>query len=119
MTKLRRPAAIAGSHRCFPALTGRRRVELAATTFPSLAPFSSPRTKRFTPGARPGTRISTHGSHRLAQDFLGLLIAIKALQRCKRATFVCDRVALLNQTSEAADSFCVTRTGQFIREEPH
>lgn len=39
------------------------------------------------------------------KTYLGLRIAAKALKRGKRATFLCDRIALIDQTSEAADQY--------------
>ena len=39
------------------------------------------------------------------KTYLGLRIIHEALQRGKRAIFVCDRTTLINQTSEVADSY--------------
>lgn len=39
------------------------------------------------------------------KTYLGLRVAYEALKLGKRATFVCDRVALINQTSKAADGY--------------
>ena len=45
------------------------------------------------------------------KTYLGLRIAHEALLRGKRAIFVCDRTALINQTSEAADEYGMNAHG--------
>jgi DNA repair protein RadD len=45
------------------------------------------------------------------KTFLGLRIIYEALQRGKRAVFVCDRTTLINQTSETADRYGLTNHG--------
>jgi DNA repair protein RadD len=45
------------------------------------------------------------------KTYLGLRIAHEALQRGKRALFVCDRITLINQTSEAADRYGLSDHG--------
>jgi DNA repair protein RadD len=39
------------------------------------------------------------------KTYLGLRICYEAMQRCKRAVFLCDRTTLINQTSEVADRY--------------
>lgn len=39
------------------------------------------------------------------KTYLGMRVIHEALKRQKRATFVCDRTTLINQTSEVADSY--------------
>lgn len=43
--------------------------------------------------------------------YLGLRIVHEALQRGKRAVFICDRTALINQTSARADDYGLTNHG--------
>lgn len=45
------------------------------------------------------------------KTFLGLRVAHEALVKGKRALFVCDRTALINQTSGRADSYGLTAHG--------
>lgn len=45
------------------------------------------------------------------KTYLGLRIAHEALQRGKRALFICDRVTLIDQTSEAADRYGLSDHG--------
>jgi len=45
------------------------------------------------------------------KTYLGLRIVHEALQRGKRAIFVCDRTTLINQTSETADRYGLTNHG--------
>lgn len=45
------------------------------------------------------------------KTYLGLRIAHEALQRGKRALFICDRITLINQTSEAADKYGLSDHG--------
>jgi len=45
------------------------------------------------------------------KTYLGLKMIAKALQNGKSAVFVCDRTALINQTSEAADAFGLIHHG--------
>jgi superfamily II DNA or RNA helicase len=45
------------------------------------------------------------------KTYIGMRIAKKALERGKRVTFVCDRTALIEQSSEAADSYGLTDHG--------
>jgi DNA repair protein RadD len=52
------------------------------------------------------------------KTLIGLRIASKALKRGKRATFVCDRTALIEQTSEAADSYGLSDHGVIQQDHP-
>lgn len=45
------------------------------------------------------------------KTYLGLRICNEAMQRGKRAVFLCDRTTLINQTSEVADSYGLTEHG--------
>lgn len=53
-----------------------------------------------------GNRLFCLGDFTVTHNtYLGLRIIHEALQRGKRAIFVCDRTTLINQTSEVADSY--------------
>jgi superfamily II DNA or RNA helicase len=45
------------------------------------------------------------------KTYLGLRICHEAMQKGKRAVFLCDRTTLINQTSEAADGYGLTSHG--------
>jgi superfamily II DNA or RNA helicase len=45
------------------------------------------------------------------KTYLGLRICNEAMQKGKRAVFLCDRTTLINQTSEVADSYGLTEHG--------
>lgn len=50
------------------------------------------------------------------KTYLGLRVAHKVLKRGKRATFLCDRVTLINQTSERADEYGLRDHGVIQRD---
>lgn len=52
------------------------------------------------------------------KTYLGLRIASKALKRGKRATFLCDRNALIEQTSAAADGYGLAHHGVIQGDHP-
>ena len=84
----------------------------AATSFPPPRPFQQTAHEALREGRRAGHKnqliMAPTGA---GKTYLGLRIANEALQRGKRATFVCDRVALINQTSKAADSYGLSNHG--------
>lgn len=84
----------------------------AATSFPPPRPFQQTAHELLREGRRAGHKnqliMAPTGA---GKTYLGLRIANEALQRGKRATFVCDRVTLINQTSEAADSYGLNNHG--------
>jgi len=45
------------------------------------------------------------------KTYLGLRICHEAMQKGKRAVFLCDRTTLINQTSESADGYGLTAHG--------
>lgn len=75
-------------------------------TFPEPRPFQDTAHVKLRQGAREGNRcqmlMSPTGS---GKTYLGMRVIHEALKRGKRATFVCDRTTLINQTSEVADSY--------------
>ena len=86
--------------------------DMAATTFPPPRAFQQTAHEELRAGRRAGHKnqliMAPTGA---GKTYLGLRIANEALQRGKRATFVCDRVALINQTSRAADSYGLNNHG--------
>ena len=45
------------------------------------------------------------------KTYLGLRICNEAMQKGKRAVFLCDRTTLINQTSESADGYGLNNHG--------
>ena len=45
------------------------------------------------------------------KTYLGLRVCNEAMQRGKRAVFLCDRTTLINQTSEVADAYGLKQHG--------
>ena len=78
-------------------------------TFPAPRPFQEVAHEQLRQGARDGHRcqmlMAPTGS---GKTFLGLRAIHEALQRGKRAVFVCDRRTLIEQTSAVADSYGLT-----------
>lgn len=78
-------------------------------TFPTPRPFQEVAHEQLRQGARDGHRcqmlMAPTGS---GKTFLGLRAIHEALQRGKRAVFVCDRRTLIEQTSAVADSYGLT-----------
>ena len=78
-------------------------------TFPTPRPFQEVAHEQLRQGARDGHRcqmlMAPTGS---GKTFLGLRAIHEALQRGKRAVFVCDRRTLIEQTSAVADSYGMT-----------
>ena len=84
----------------------------------TLATFPPPR--QFQETAHTALREGLKAGHRCqmimaptgaGKTYLGLRIAHEALQRGKRALFICDRVTLIDQTSEAADRYGLSDHG--------
>lgn len=85
------------------------------TSDPTPARFPPPRAfqervhqelrKGFSTGHKKQVLVAATGS---GKTYCALRIAKEALQKGKRATFVCDRTALINQTSTTADRYWLT-----------
>jgi DNA repair protein RadD len=77
-----------------------------AVSFPTPRDFQTTAHEKLREGARAGHKrqllVAPTGS---GKTYLGLRIIHEALQKGKRAVFVCDRTALINQTSERADAY--------------
>ena len=84
----------------------------ASTTFPEPRPFQLSAHSALRQGVRDGHKnqmlMSPTGS---GKTYLGLRIAHEALQKGKRAVFVCDRTTLINQTSQTADVYGLSAHG--------
>lgn len=84
----------------------------ASACFPPPRPFQEVAHELLRQGIRDGHRCQVLMAPTGAgKTFLGLRIAHEALQRGKRAVFVCDRTTLINQTSEAADRYGLSAHG--------
>jgi len=74
--------------------------------FPSPRPFQTDSHNALRKGFRDGHKnqliMAPTGA---GKTYLGLRICREAMQKGKRAVFLCDRTTLINQTSEAADSY--------------
>ena len=74
--------------------------------FPSPRPFQTDSHNALRKGFREGHKnqliMAPTGA---GKTYLGLRICREAMQKGKRAVFLCDRTTLINQTSEAADSY--------------
>lgn len=84
----------------------------ASTTFPSPRDFQVSAHEKLRAGIRAGHRkqllVAPTGS---GKTYLGLRVAHEALIKGRRALFVCDRTALINQTSARADDYGLTAHG--------
>lgn len=78
----------------------------AAANFPPPRDFQTTAHEKLREGVRAGHKrqllVAPTGS---GKTYLGLRIIHEALQKGRRAIFVCDRTALINQTSERADAY--------------
>ena len=83
--------------------------QYATATFPTPRPFQEEAHEALRQGARNGHRcqmlMAPTGS---GKTFLGLRAIHEALQKGKRAIFICDRRTLIEQTSAVADSYGLT-----------
>lgn len=84
----------------------------ASTTFPSPRDFQVSAHEKLRHGVRAGHKkqllVAPTGS---GKTYLGLRIAHESLLKGRHALFVCDRAALINQTSERADSYGLSAHG--------
>lgn len=84
----------------------------AAATFPNPRPFQERAHSALRTAFREGHKnqliMAPTGA---GKTYLGLRIAHEALQKGKRAIFVCDRTTLINQTSATADGYGLTEHG--------
>lgn len=84
----------------------------ASTCFPEPRPFQTTAHERLREGRRAGHKnqivMAPTGA---GKSYLGLRIAHEALLKGRKAIFVCDRTALINQTSEAADRYGLSAHG--------
>lgn len=89
-----------------------------STLFDQISAFPPPRP--FQEEAHAALRAGLKAGHKnqmlmaptgAGKTYLGLRIANEANQRGKRALFICDRVTLINQTSEAADRYGMSNHG--------
>jgi superfamily II DNA or RNA helicase len=82
------------------------------TEFPEPRPFQVTAHESLREGFRQGHKnqiiMAPTGA---GKTYLGLRICHEAIQRGKRAVFLCDRTTLINQTSEAADRYGLTDHG--------
>ncbi len=83
-----------------------------ATTFPPPRPFQESAHQALREGA-----VAKHKNQIImaptgaGKSYLGLRICYEALQKGRKAIFVCDRTTLINQTSEAADRYGLSAHG--------
>lgn len=84
----------------------------ASATFPTPRPFQVTAHEALRQGFKEGHKnqliMAPTGA---GKSYLGLRIAHEALLKGKRATFVCDRTTLINQTSKAADGYGLAAHG--------
>ena len=84
----------------------------ASTSFPVPRDFQTTAHEKLRDGARRGHRrqiiVAPTGA---GKTYLGLRIAHEALTKGRRALFVCDRTALIDQTSARADEYGLTAHG--------
>ena len=82
------------------------------STFPTPRPFQLTAHEQLRDGFRAGHKnqliMAPTGA---GKTYLGLRICNEAMQRGKRAVFLCDRTTLINQTSEAADGYGLNEHG--------
>ena len=82
------------------------------TTFPAPRPFQLDAHDKLRAGFKAGHKnqliMAPTGA---GKTYLGLRICNEAMQKGKRAVFLCDRTTLINQTSEAADGYGLTEHG--------
>ena len=80
--------------------------------FPPPRPFQTTAHEKLRQGVREGHKcqmlMSPTGS---GKSYLGMRVAHEALSKGKRATFVCDRTTLINQTSDVAFSYGLSAHG--------
>ena len=94
------------------------------TTFPEPRPFQSAAHQALRQGFRDGHKNQIICAPTGAgKTYLGLRICNEAMQKGKRAVFLCDRTTLINQTSAAADNYGLTEHGviqaDHWRRQPH
>ena len=83
--------------------------QYATATFPAPRPFQEEAHEALRQGARNGHRCQMlMAATGAGKTFLGLRAIHEALQKGKRAIFVCDRRTLIEQTSAVADSYGLT-----------
>ena len=79
------------------------------TTFPAPRPFQLSAHDQLRKGFRDGHKnqliMAPTGA---GKTYLGLRICNEAMQKGKRAVFLCDRTTLINQTSTVADGYGLT-----------
>jgi len=82
------------------------------TTFPAPRPFQLDAHDKLRAGFKAGHKnqliMAPTGA---GKTYLGLRICNEAMQKGKRAVFLCDRTTLINQTSEAADGYGLVEHG--------
>ena len=82
------------------------------TTFPAPRPFQSDAHQALRKGFKEGHKnqliMAPTGA---GKTYLGLRICNEAIQKGKRAVFLCDRTTLINQTSAAADNYGLVHHG--------
>lgn len=94
------------------------------STFPAPRPFQLDAHSRLRQGFRDGHKnqliMAPTGA---GKTYLGLRICHEAMQKNKRAVFLCDRTTLINQTSAAADGYGLIEHGviqaDHWRRQPH
>lgn len=84
----------------------------ASAAFPPPRPFQESAHESLRAGLRAGHRCQMLMAPTGAgKSYLGLRVIHEALVRGKRAVFMCDREALIDQTSRAADNYGLTAHG--------
>jgi DNA repair protein RadD len=82
------------------------------TTFPEPRPFQLSAHEQLRKGFKAGHKnqliMAPTGA---GKTYLGLRICNEAMQKGKRAVFLCDRTTLINQTSEVADAYGLSEHG--------
>lgn len=94
------------------------------STFPPPRPFQLEAHEALRQGFRDGHKnqliMAPTGA---GKTYLGLRICNEAMQKGKRAVFLCDRTTLINQTSEAAEQYGLSEHGiiqaNHWRRQPH
>lgn len=83
-----------------------------AASFPPAREFQDRAHRALRQGVRDGHRCQMlMAATGAGKTYLGLRICHEALQRGKRAIFVCDRTTLIDQTSETADRYGLSAHG--------
>ena len=93
--------------------------QYATTTFPEPRPFQRTAHDALREGAKAGDRCQMLMAPTGAgKTYLGLRVCKEALERGRRAIFVCDRTTLIEQTSMRADEYGLSAHGIYQADHP-